>query len=265
MKTNTLMELLKKIKGKIASWTKGSYNVREHPAEKYYYQLYMHYLSLYLTGKKKILEVGCQHGRFTIPLVNAGHSLTATDIKSNYEASIHRHLSADAHFSFRCESITTTLKQFDFSTIDVVMCLELLYTFSDYASMLQTFAKKMPAESLFIGSHRSIGYYASRYIKEKKHNDLQAILDQKHLAFNAQTTSELKSVYENAGFRLLLIKPIGLFSGFGNDPFTALADTEHLSTPQLEQLKQWEFNDRLQELAKNNARYLLVVAQPTHG
>lgn len=232
-----------------------------HPAEQFYYQVYHHHLQPYFKQQRKVIEFGCQHGRFTIPLINEGHTVIATDIKRDYEQSIRSELKNDDRFTFHCEPMTTSVERLDFSDTDVVLCLELLYTHSNFEELISKCCKKMKKGSLFIASHRSIGYYAARYLKEEKYEELKDILNNTHQAFNAQTADHLYDIYTKAGFTVHDVLPIGLYSGFGNDPFTNVINAENLSQLQAKQLLTWELDKTLQEIAKNNARYLMVIAE----
>ena len=236
-------------------------NMYTHKAEQHYFDLYYPIITDHLAPNSRILDIGCQNGRFTIPLANEGHKLTATDIDDEYFDFIKSHLEDSSSVEFAKEEITTTLSSQPQDHFDSILCVELLYTMKNTSELLNGLAKLMKPNGLLITSHRTLGFYVYRYLKEKNFKDLHKVMDNKHPAFNCQTAEEIRKIYTQAGYQVEEIKPIGMFSGFSKDPFSFIANPELLNPTELNNLLELENSPQLQSLFMNNARYLLVVAR----
>ena len=236
-------------------------NMYTHKAEQHYFDLYYPSIQSRITPNSTILDIGCQNGRFTIPLANAGHSLTATDIDDQYFEFIKSNVDPDLQVEFYKEKIEKTISRAAEDHYDCILCLELLYTMKNTAELVTGLRTLLKPGGLLVTSHRSLGYYIYRYIKERNFKDLNKILNDQHPAFNCQTPDQLETLYSNAGFEVEEIKPIGLFSGFSKDPFSFVADPEDLNDSELRSIKELELNPIYQGLFANNARYLMVHAR----
>lgn len=254
-------KLLRKVIGKIRQLTRKSHNMYLHPAEQYYFDVYWSYIAPYLQSPSYILEIGCQHGRFTIPMARIGHRIEATDINSKYFSSVRKKLGNNRQVNFHEETIRQSLISQSVEQFDCVMCIELLYILPDYRELMSSFGEKMKKGSLFIGSHRTLGYYTYRLLGEQKIDEAVKIIDGKHPQFNATDEEQLRKQYEALGFKILLMKPIGIFSGLLKDPFTRVADPGKMGTMEREKLKKLETDPQLQSLFFNNARYILIIAE----
>jgi hypothetical protein len=81
-----------------------------------------------------------------------------------------------------------------------------------------------------------------------------------HPCYNAQTPAELINWCSKSGLELLKIVPIGIFSGFGSDAFSGIANPGKLNQQQSAGLSKMENNADLQKMFLNNARYNLLIA-----
>lgn len=232
-----------------------------HRAEQHYFDLYYSSIANRISPNSTILDIGCQNGRFTIPLANDGHNLTATDIEDEYFDFIKGNLNKGVQVLFSKEKVTKTIKRTEQDSFDSILCLELLYTMKNTPDLLKGFGKLLKTDGLLFTSHRSFGYYIYRYIKEDNLSALDQILNDQHPAFNCQTPDQLQKIYEESGYEIEEIKPIGMFSGFSKDPFSFIADPELVDDAKLKRLQELENNEHFQSLFANNARYLMVVAR----
>lgn len=241
-----------------------AHNMYSHRAEKFYFNLYFDYIQKYLKKGARVLDIGCQYGRFTIPLANAGFKVTATDLYERYFRYIKRKLIKKAAVKFLKESIQETIKKQPLSFYDVILCLEVLYILPKYLfikDLIMGMSRLLKPKGVLITSHRSVGYYLYRFIKEKKFKEAEAISSGKHAKFNCQTPEQLKDLYSKCNLNILQIKPIGIFSGFFSDPFKSVANPIKLKKDQLAELKKFETNSFLHSLFINNARYILVFSR----
>jgi 2-polyprenyl-3-methyl-5-hydroxy-6-metoxy-1,4-benzoquinol methylase len=236
------------------------HNMLTHPAERFYFEQYAEKILPYFGPDKTLLDIGCQHGRFTISAVKASMKVTATDIKPEYFRSIQKHIGNDS-VQFRLEHLEVSLEQLPSSAFDVVLCIELLYNLPHTAENIQKLAKLLKPGGVLITSHRSKGYYIYRFLREKNFDALQKILSANHTDYNAQSASELNDIFTGAGLKVKNISPIGMFSGFGKDAFSGIANPVILTMHQKNELKILETNPQLQAMFGECARYWLVCAE----
>lgn len=251
------MSLVNKIKNKLKQVITKPANMHTHPGEQHYFDLYFNYIKPHLKSNKKALDIGCQFGRFTIPMTELEIEVTATDIKQEYWNYVEQKVGNKANF--RLEKVDETIQNLKANRFDYVLCLELLYNLQDFEETLKGLTNLLEENGIGFFSHRTYGYYIYRYLKEGNFEAIQEILEGKHHDYNAQSVEELKAFYENLGMRVLDIKPIGMFSGFGADAFTPIHDVT--KSQEKDALNSLELNPKLVEMFQNNARYLLVIAE----
>jgi 2-polyprenyl-3-methyl-5-hydroxy-6-metoxy-1,4-benzoquinol methylase len=234
-----------------------------HPAEKLYFQEYFSEIVKHLppaSGDVKILDIGSQNGRFTIPLAKKGYSILATDLHDKYFEFIKKHIPHDAIVKFRKEDVHETIKRQE--TFDVILCLEVLYILKDYKDVIKGLRKLLKPGGFLITSHRTWGYYVYRYIRERKFNALNTLLTRFPEAdYNCQSPQELQQLFSTSGLIIESMKGIGMFSGFGKDAFSGIADASKLNAESKKRLSQLENSSELQQLFINNSRYVLVISR----
>ncbi len=255
------MGLIKKAVNKLSQLTAPVFNMRLHKAEQFYYRQYWHTMQQYMPDRASILDIGCQHGRFTIPMLEAGYNVTATDIKQKFLNDIKAHAPASALLTLRKEKLETTIANKSKETYDIILCFELLYLFPNYEKLIGRLKKMLNPGGKLMISHRSKGYYTYRFQAEGDSTSAMNILDNNHAHYNAQTTDELSKMYASLGMELHTLKGIGVLSGFDKDPFRTIANPARMKTPQLEKLFALETSEHTQHNFINSARYILAIAQ----
>ena len=208
-----------------------------------------------------MLDVGCQMGRFTIPAAFAGMTVTATDIRTSYFRYISKQIDGRGNVEFRHETLEQSLKNLQHQQFDVILCLELLYNLPETQHNIEKLSLLLKPGGVLITSHRSPGYYLFRYIREKDFEAAARILDASHPDYNAQTSEELMEMCSQSGLELLKLVPIGLFSGFGSDAFSGIANPEKMSEDEKKELFSLETHPQLMHLFANSARYNLMIAK----
>lgn len=256
-----LQKIIYKIRGKIHKHFGKIYNMYTYNAERHYFDLYYKHIKNHIPFSSNILDIGCQYGRFTIPLANEGHKITATDLKEKYFKFVKSNLKSSDQVEFHKEKIHETIDGHPRNYYDVILCLELLYNLTGTDEILVGLKKLLKPQGLLVTSHRTMGYYTYRYIKEKKFDSLRQILSDDHPVFNCQTPEKLKNIYKKAGLEIVTINPIAMFSGYANDPFTCILNPGKPDKKELKKLTDLENDPTLQSLFINNARYLLVIAR----
>lgn len=237
------------------------HNMFTHPAEKYYYQQYNHHISGYFERGKTLLDVGCQMGRFSIPAAISGMHVTATDIRTSYFKYISKQINNRGNIDFRHETLEKSISELENQRFDVVMCLELLYNLPDPEKNFRALAGLVKPGGVLITSHRTTGYYLYRFIREKKYSEANMILGSNHPYYNTQTPGDLADWCAESGLELLNLVPVGIFSGFGSDAFSKIANPGKLNQTQLTELSKLENNNDLHQMFLNNARYNLLIAR----
>jgi SAM-dependent methyltransferase len=227
--------------------------------EQYYYEQYVAVLEPMLERPRRVLDVGCQYGRFLVPLTEQGHDVTGTDIDADCLARLHDRLPGA---KLRQESAETTAAAAPAQPFDLILCLELLYLIPDWQDIIAGLGRQLAPGGRLLASHRPIGYYIHRLLHERRYDELEQLLAGRHPALNAQTPEALRAAYSEAGLTVTNIAPIGAFSGIHVDPFAALTDAGRLTAAQRAALMRLETDPDLSARFADSARYLLVVAVP---
>lgn len=236
------------------------HNMYTHKAERFYFDEYMQQIAPFFVKGQSLLDIGCQMGRFTVPAALAGMKVTATDIKSSFFRFVRKKINKNEQVVFRKENLEQSLDILPPESFDVVMCLELLYNLPDPAGNVTKLTSLVKSGGVLITSHRTTGYYVYRFIRERNYNAINLILNGSHPNYNAQTKEELMRMYEAAGLQIRNLVPVGMFSGFGKDTFSDIANPKKMKSIERESLFNLETDSGLGELFGNNARYWLVIA-----
>jgi len=254
------MNYLLKIKNFIKYRLLPVHNMHKHAAEQFYFEEYAKHVLPMLKQGQSLLDIGCQYGRFTIPAAFSGMKVIATDLHEKYFKYIRKNLKGHDIF-FRREDIDTSLRTLAEESFDVVLCLELLYNLPDPAEKIKKLGQLVKPDGILISSHRTTGYYVYRYIRERNFQALQQIIEGTHSEYNAQNEDELVELYSAAGLNISEIIPIGMFSGFGSDPFSGIANPKKLNSEDKTELNRLETDPYLITQFSQNARYWLVISQ----
>lgn len=234
-----------------------SYNMFAERGEQFYYRVYRHHAWPHIPKGASVLDIGCQYGRFSIPLAEEGCKVTATDIDSRYFTYIRTNCTKAENLSFFKEGIDETVKRCKGQQFDAILCLEVLYTLPHFEKLLEELRGLLAPGGVLIASHRSRGYYLERYRMESNPEAMEQIKQNKHPLFNAQTTAELNDIYTRNDFKVILQKGIGMYSGIGPDPLSRQIDPGKLSEAELHEL----FEKETGEGPIDSARYILMIAR----
>lgn len=242
----------------------------DDPAEQFYARIYLKYLFEKLDvgfrhQRLKILDVGCHTGRLSIPLAKAGHQVTGIDTSRFHIKLAHRHAreaGVQGHF-FKGDGLAYSRRKAS-GDFDVVLCTEVLYQFPDYRERIKDLFQMVRPGGLLATSHRTRFFYLSGAIREKNFQMADLILNntEGHLwgsYFNWQTPSMLKDLYQNLGAEVLMVRPIGIFTGNGKDGMAALCDLGEMSDSERDALFEVEAQDTDEFSA--NGRYLFIIGR----
>jgi SAM-dependent methyltransferase len=224
--------------------------------EQFYLDEYLDVLNPLLGTPRRILDVGAQFGRFTIPLVAAGHDVVATDIDPACVAYIRQHAPRAMVLQ---ESAAQTAGR-SWAPFDIVLCLELLYLLPDWQQVLGGLVPLLGPHGRLVASHRSQGYYLHKLLRDRDFDGLDLILAGRHDALNAQPLDDVQRTYAELGLHVDSVSGIGTLSGIAVDPFAAIADPSRLDRSERLRLRGYETDPVLNKRFIDSARYLLVIA-----
>jgi len=86
---------------------------------------------------QKVLEVGCGAGRFTIPLLKRGFSLTASDISEGMIDRLNRSLEEKGQLAAQCRVIRSDFEDLDVVDQDAVIGFNVLHHLFDVSAFLK--------------------------------------------------------------------------------------------------------------------------------
>ena len=162
---------------------------------------------------------------------------------------------------FRHETLEQSLKNLPQRQFDVILCLEMLCNLPELQQNIEKLSLILKPGGVLITSHRSPGYYLFRYIRDKDFEAAGRILNAIYPDNNTQTIEELTEMCLKCGLELVKLAPIGLFSGFGKDAFSGIANPEKMSEDEKQELFSLETQPQLMQLFANSARYNLMIAK----
>src|SRR3989338_9817180 len=112
-----------------------------------------------------ILDAGCQTGRTLIPLAQDGHRLVGID-RSNFFLRRARRHAKERRLRVRLHkgNISRLRWWVRPSSVDVVVCLEVLFTCRNYRALLRLMVDSVKPGGLLFVSHRSTLYYVASWI-----------------------------------------------------------------------------------------------------
>ena len=162
-----------------------------------------------------ILDAGCQAGRLLIPLAEDGHHVTGLDtslfaLRRARRRAKARHLSIALHRG----NIADLRRWIQPSSVDVVVCTEVLYLCRNYRQLLQQLADSVKPGGLLFVSHRPTLYYVAGALCRAQSADASSFLARTEgrspdgAYHNWQTPEQLMEVYRSLDLRQLGCYPI---------------------------------------------------------
>lgn len=231
-------------------------------SEFYFSRLYLHQMDPYLAQLEegaKILDAGCQAGRFTVALGKMGFQITGVDSSSLSLSRAKRHCK---EFGVRAELIRGDIgnvceRLSSSDSFDAILCAEVLYLHPHFESLMGNMLKVLKPGGFLITSHRTKFYYLTKALLRKDFQTARFILTHRegHLwgtYFNWQTAAELKALHSKLGLQTEGIRPIGIFS----EILLAPGDIDAQLQDQLFEIEKDSFDE-----VTGCTRYLLAIGQ----
>lgn len=162
-----------------------------------------------------ILDAGCQAGRFLIPLAQQGHRLIGVDTSGFALRRTRQHakrlaLSVDMHEG----NIAHVRRWVEPHSVDVVLCLEVLYLCENYRELLRLLAESLRPGGLLCVSHRPPLYYVASALRRHKPKEALAMLQRSEglspdgAYHNWQDQTQLMEWYRREELKWLACYPV---------------------------------------------------------
>lgn len=242
----------------------------DDPAEQFYARIYLKYLfekmdDIFRHQQARILDIGCHTGRLAIPLARAGHLVTGIDASRFHILRARQHArEAGVNGRFVRGDGFRYLRRVPPESFDLLLCTEVLYQRPDFRECLEKLLQRVRRGGLLATSHRTRFFYLTRALREKDFKAAQHIRDSSEgelwdSYYNWQTPAELKTLYQELRMEVLLVRPVGVFTGNGGDGMAQLCNLGELPAFEREALFDLEAQDSEEFAALG--RYLFVIGR----
>ena len=230
-------------------------------SELYFARLYLHQMFPYLEQLPegaKILDAGCQAGRFTVALGKMGFHLTGVDTSGLSLSRAKKHCKeSNVKAEFIRGEISNVCDRLPPRSFDLILCAEVLYLYPHFESLMQSMLNVLKPGGLLITSHRTRFYYLTKALIQKDLQTARFIIDNCEGSlwgtyFNWQTVAELRDLHSRLGLQTEGIRPIGIFS----EIFLSPGDMENSLQDQLFDIEKEPF-----DAVTGCTRYLLAIGK----
>ena len=243
----------------------------DDPAEQFYARIYLKQLFERMDAEfrhqsAKVLDVGCHTGRLSVPLARASHDVTGIDSSRFHVRRAEQHArEAGTECRFLKGDGFRFVQRTSPGSFDLVLCTEVLYQRPDFRARMQDLARTVREGGLLATSHRTRFFYLTRAIRERDFETSRALLNAKEGVlwgsyFNWQTPEELEQIYREMGMEIVSLRPIGVFSGNGEEGMSALFDVGQAEDSARDALFDLEAHESLREFAAEG-RYLFAIGR----
>lgn len=260
--------------GRLVAAANAGYDMAAEPDEAYYAERYLARLAPALSRLKagpgaRLLDLGCGHGRLSVPLGLAvpGAELTGVDL-SEPSLSAARARAAAAGLAgarFLKADAAAYARALPASSLDAVVCCEVLYNVPAYREVLADLARALRPGGLLFASFRSRWYELCRAVKARDFDSAEAARDRREGRFGGgaawsawHSPADLRAELAAAGFAEAELSAVGPLSGLAEDPWGGLARPAEL--PPLQRARLGALEDSLAVEAAAQGRYILAVA-----
>jgi 2-polyprenyl-3-methyl-5-hydroxy-6-metoxy-1,4-benzoquinol methylase len=239
-----------------------TYNMHTDADEQFFKRIYAHYISPILIDKEKILEIGCQYGRFTIELIQKGKFVTATDIDSKYGTYIKKQVGS-LPFIFKKEGIFETLNKGSNQNFDVLLCLEVLHFIPGSLNKLLERGKLfLSPDGLLVFTFRPTGFFIEKSLSFRNYEDIKSILEGSFNNYECFRADEIMDKLNQYSWKLEKMVAIGVHAKKKEDFAFPVSVPSKLKHDEKEILFNLEIQQDTQHAGLNSARYILVIASP---
>ncbi len=258
---NTLQKLKRKTLRALFHYDPSYTDMFADKSEFYFARLYLHQMNPYLEQLPegaRVLDAGCQAGRFTVALGKMGFQLTGIDTSGLSLARAKKHCKEhQVQAEFIRGEIGNVCKRLPPQSFDLVLCAEVLYLYPHFESLMKSMVGVLKPGGLLMTSHRTRFYYLTKAFLQKDLQTARFIVENHEGSlwgtyFNWQTVEELKTLHSRLGLQTEGIRPIGIFS----ETLVAPGDMELSLQDQLFDIEKEPFDE-----VTGCTRYLLAIGK----
>ena len=231
------------------------------PSEGYFARLYLYQMRPYLEelpSGARVLDAGCQAGRFVIPLAKNGFQVTGIDTSGLSLGRAKKHCRENRVSAELIQGeIGQACHRLPESSFDAVLCSEVLYLYPHFETLMKSLIRVLKPEGILMTSHRTKFYYLVKALLQKELETALLIAQKREgrlwgTYFNWQTVAELRDLHHRIRLQTLGIRPIGIFSEMIGIPGTL--------EPALQE-KLFEIEKDPFDEVTGCARYLLAIGK----
>ncbi len=157
-----------------------------------------------------ILDAGCQAGRLLIPLAEDGHRVIGLDTSLFSLRRARQHAKArNLSISLHRGNIAKLRHWIQPSSLDAVICTDVLYLCRNYRQLLQQLADSITPDGLLFISHRPTLYYVAGALRRAQSDQAQSLIARTDgrspdgAYHNWQTPEQLVELYRSLNLRQL--------------------------------------------------------------
>jgi len=154
------------------------------------------------------------------------------------------------------------IRHFKPESFDVVLCTEVLYQRPDFREKTAELLRLVNSGGLLATSHRTRFFYLSHAVARRDFDEMRRILGHSEgeirgSYFNWQTPEDIRDLYRGLGLELVTLRPIGAFTGNGDEGMARLCNLAETTEFERQALFEIEAGDS-EEFAPLG-RYLFAV------
>ena len=225
-------------------------------------------------GSHTVLDGGCGTGTMTVPLAQAGYTMTGIEIhKPSLEMAQERAKSAGVDIQWIGGDLLSSLQELPSNSFSAVICMGVLYTCPQYKEIMTEYSRVLKKDALFIGTFRTKFYFITTLLRQKQfekalyvahHTEGLLKLASIPSYYNWQTPTEITQLYSEKNLELLKIYPVGVFSGSGYDGLASVVDVDQLSSEEIHsglyELEYSEWDDCL-----GTGRFMMAIGRKSES
>lgn len=222
-----------------------------------------------LPARLSVVDGGCGVGRFAVELARAGHDVLGIEVHTpSLEEARRRADAAGVKLRLEAGELLRTLRGLPDASVDLALCLGVLYTCVDHREILGEFARVLRPGGRLLASFRTAFYFVTTLLRQGQVEKAAEIAGASEARlriarvpayYNWQSPEAMRALYAEQGLQVEALRPVGVFSGVGYDGMAAVADAEALSPSDRDALRRLEAG--VPDAYAAAARFVLVVGR----
>jgi SAM-dependent methyltransferase len=251
------------------------YDMVHAPDESYYAKQYWSYISPLLQNlpcDAHCLDLGCSQGRFSLKVAEYFRegSVIACDLSASAIASAKKNAEIRqlTNVSFNHQSIADQLSSLRHEgDFELLMMTEVTFCYPEWQSHLPKMISMLRPGGLLVMSFRSQYFDALCLVRSRNWGAVDMVMGKRRgqlfppspLEFSWQTSSEIRSMFEESGLELLVLQGVGVCSGIPGDPHDCIARPSLLDSVERSYLMKLEVE--FGKMIPDAGRYILAIGK----